>query len=90
MVGQGLVALTPLVQKVIVDDAVVGDRRPLGPWLAVLVGLGVAGYGCNHARRALGGRVGLDVQNDLRIAIHAHLHAPRRGPPRHPRRPATS
>jgi ABC-type multidrug transport system fused ATPase/permease subunit len=74
VVGQGLLALLPLVQQVIVDDAVVAERRPLGPWLALMVGLGVVSYGFNYARRSLGGRVGLDVQNDLRIAIHHHLH----------------
>jgi ATP-binding cassette subfamily B protein len=73
VLGQGLVASTPLIQQVIVDDAVVSDRRPLAPLLALLVGVSVVSYGCNFLRRQLGSQVCMDVQNDLRIAIHRHL-----------------
>jgi ABC-type multidrug transport system fused ATPase/permease subunit len=73
IVGQVLLGLIPLIQSVVVDDAVIDDRRPLGPWLALMVGVGVVSYAVNLARRYLGARVSLDVQNDMRIAIHRHL-----------------
>ena len=66
-------ALTPVVQKVIVDDVVGGGRRPLGPWLALLLVAGVVRFGAAHLRRYVGGRVALDVQNDLRNAIFERL-----------------
>ena len=71
--GLTVTALTPLVQKLIVDDVVLGRRRPLAPWLAVLVLAGVARFGAAHVRRYVGGRLALDVQNDLRNDIFARL-----------------
>jgi ATP-binding cassette subfamily B protein len=73
VVGQVLLGLIPLIQSIVVDDAVIDDRKPLGPWLALLVAVGVVSYVVNLVRRLLGSRVSLDVQNDLRIAIHHHL-----------------
>ncbi len=35
--GLTVTALTPLVQKLIVDDVVLGRRRSLAPWLVLLV-----------------------------------------------------
>jgi ATP-binding cassette, subfamily B, bacterial len=71
--GLAVAALTPLVQKVIVDDVVLADRRPLTPWLALLVAAGLFRFGAAHVRRFVGGRVGLGVQHDLRTAIFERL-----------------
>ncbi|MDP9070156.1 MAG: ABC transporter ATP-binding protein/permease, partial [Actinomycetota bacterium] len=71
--GMTVTALTPVVQKVILDDIVSGGRRPLAPWLALLLGAGVFRFGAAHVRRYVGGRVALDVQNDLRNAIFERL-----------------
>ena len=71
--GLAVAALTPLVQKVIVDDVVLADRRPLAPWLALLVAAGLFRFGAAHVRRFVGGRVGLGVQHDLRTAIFERL-----------------
>ncbi|HEX2700325.1 MAG TPA: ABC transporter ATP-binding protein [Acidimicrobiales bacterium] len=73
VVGLTVTALTPLVQKVVVDDVVLGHRRPLLPWLTVLVLAGLAQFGAAHVRRYVGGRVALDVQDDLRNDIYARL-----------------
>lgn len=73
VVGLTITALTPLVQKVVVDDVVLGGRRPLAPWLTLLVVAGVAQFGAAHVRRYVGGRVALDVQHDLRNDIFARL-----------------
>ena len=72
-VGTGIAALTPLVQKVIVDDVILSDQRPLAPWLALLLAAGVVRFAASFVRRFVGGRVSFDVQHDLRTAIYRHL-----------------
>ena len=72
-VGLAVSAFTPVVQKVIVDDVVLARRRPLAPWLALLIVAGVFRFGVAHVRRFVGGRVALSVQFDLRNAIYEHL-----------------
>jgi len=71
--GLAVAGLTPLVQKVIIDDVVLADRRSLAPWLALLVLAGLFRFGAAHVRRFVGGRVGLGVQHDLRTAIFERL-----------------
>ena len=36
IVGQGVAALVPVIQRVVIDDGIVGRSRPVGPWLAAL------------------------------------------------------
>lgn len=73
VVGQVANGLGPVVQKVVVDDGIVNQRRPVGPWLALLGLLAVITFVLAYVRRWVGGRVGLRVQNDLRIAIFDRL-----------------
>jgi ATP-binding cassette subfamily B protein len=73
IVGQGITALGPLWSKTIVDDVIVNHRRPLAPWLTLLVLTGVASFGLAFVRRYAGGRVALDVQYDLRNAVYERL-----------------
>ena len=70
VVGQVIAAQLPLVQKVILDDAIVHHRRPLLTWLLVLVAVGGASLVLHYLRRTASGRVSLDLQHDLRLAIH--------------------
>jgi len=71
--AQVFAALAPLVQKVILDDAIVTQRRSLSLWVAILVAVGAAGFVANYARRRLGGRTAVRVQRDLQIAVHRHM-----------------
>ena len=71
--GLAVSAFTPLIQKVVVDDVVLSRRRPLAPWLALLVAAAVFRFGVAHVRRFVGGRVALSVQFDLRNAIYERL-----------------
>jgi len=71
--GLAVSAFTPVVQKVIVDDVILARRRPLAPWLALLVAAGVFRFAVAHLRRFVGGRVALSVQFDLRNAIYERL-----------------
>lgn len=73
VVGQVANGLGPVVQKVVVDDGIVNQRRPVGPWLALLGLLALITFGLAYVRRWVGGRVGLRVQNDLRVAIFDRL-----------------
>jgi ATP-binding cassette, subfamily B, bacterial len=72
-VGQAVAAVAPLVQKVIVDDVIIADDRPIAPWVALLVIAALVNFVSSYIRRWVGGRVSLDVQYDLRNAIHERL-----------------
>ncbi|HEX6595570.1 MAG TPA: ABC transporter ATP-binding protein [Acidimicrobiales bacterium] len=73
LVGLTITALTPVIQKVVIDDVVLARSRPLAPWLALLVVAGLARFGAAHVRRYIGGRVALGVQYDLRNDVYARL-----------------
>ncbi len=66
-------AFTPVLERLIVDDVILGRRRPLAPWLVLLVGAGLFRFGAAHVRRYVGGRVALDLQYDLRNDIYDRL-----------------
>jgi ATP-binding cassette subfamily B protein len=71
--GMIVTALTPVVEKVIVDRVITGHQGRLWPWLTILLVAGVFGFGMAYVRRFVGGRVALDVQLDLRNAIYERL-----------------
>ncbi|WEG07521.1 ABC transporter ATP-binding protein [Microbacterium horticulturae] len=73
VLGAACQVATPLVARTIVDDVIVAGSAPLLPWLALLVVLAVLGFGFAYLRRYRGGRIGLDVQNDLRNDMHDKL-----------------
>src|SRR4051794_13654729 len=73
ILGQAVAALTPVAEKIIVDDVIVNHRRSLAPWLALLIAAGVFGFAAAFVRRYVGGRVSLDVQYDLRNAVYERL-----------------
>src|SRR5688572_26880625 len=74
VVGQVLLALLPLIQKIILDDAVLARRRPLLPWLTALVGVGLLGAVLHYQRRFIAARTSLELMHRLRVAIQRHLH----------------
>ncbi|MGZ4709873.1 MAG: ABC transporter ATP-binding protein, partial [Acidimicrobiales bacterium] len=71
--GQAVAAITPVFEKVIIDDGIVHQTRPVGPWLGLLVLAGIFSFYASYLRRWVGGRVSLDVQFDLRNAIYERL-----------------
>jgi ATP-binding cassette subfamily B protein len=73
--GQSVIALAPLIEKVIVDDVLVHQRRALAPLMVLLIGAGVIGFGAAYVRRFVGGRLALDVSYDLRNAIYQRLES---------------
>jgi ATP-binding cassette subfamily B protein len=73
VVGQGLSALTPVFAAVVIDNGISNHSTAVWPWLLALVSCGLASFGCAYLRRWYGGRVGLDVQFDLRNALFERL-----------------
>ncbi|CAM5446872.1 ABC transporter ATP-binding protein [Streptomyces avidinii] len=71
--GMAVMALVPLVTKVILDD-VIGDKtKPMGPWAGMLIGAAVLVYVMTYIRRYYGGRLALDVQHDLRTDMYESI-----------------
>jgi len=73
LVGQGIAALVPLLQKQVVDGPIVHRHHALAPLLGALLAVGAFSFGAAYVRRYVGGRVSLDVQYDLRNTIYDHL-----------------
>ncbi|MEV6751979.1 ABC transporter ATP-binding protein [Streptomyces sp. NPDC051214] len=70
LAGMAVMALVPLITKVIIDD-VIGDKsRDMGPWVGALLGAAVLVYVFTYIRRYYGGRLALDVQHDLRTEMY--------------------
>ncbi|MEU8773963.1 ABC transporter ATP-binding protein [Streptomyces sp. NPDC048606] len=70
LAGMAVMALVPLVTKVIIDD-VIGDKtRSMTPWAGLLIGAAVLVYVLTYVRRYYGGRLALDVQHDLRTDMY--------------------
>jgi ATP-binding cassette, subfamily B, bacterial len=68
-IGVGTQAITPLLTRLAVDDAVAGLTARLSWLVAALTGLALLHFGTAFVRRYLGGRLSLDVQHDLRSAV---------------------
>src|SRR5687768_10253063 len=61
-----LTALMPLLPRLVIDDVIVAQTRPLAPWAALVALSGLALYTLNFLRHYWAGRLALDVQHDLR------------------------
>ncbi|MFD4262497.1 ABC transporter ATP-binding protein [Streptomyces sp. NPDC058534] len=71
--GMAVMALVPLITKVIIDD-VIGDRtRDMAVWAGLLVGAAAVVYVLTYIRRYYGGRLALDVQHDLRTDMYGTI-----------------
>ncbi|MFJ7963495.1 ABC transporter ATP-binding protein [Streptomyces sp. NPDC096324] len=68
--GMALMAVVPLVTKVIIDDVIGDHTRDMAPWAGALVGAAVLVYALTFVRRYYGGRLALDVQHDLRTDMY--------------------
>ncbi|MBV9011410.1 MAG: ABC transporter ATP-binding protein [Pseudonocardiales bacterium] len=64
-----MVASTPLLIRLAVNDAVTGITERLGWLVAALAGVALVQFGTSFARRYLSGRLSLDVQHDLRTGV---------------------
>ncbi|MEU5363021.1 ABC transporter ATP-binding protein [Streptomyces sp. NPDC005925] len=73
LAGMAVMAFVPLITKVIIDDVIGDDRRPMGPWAGALIGAALAVYVLTYIRRYYGGRLALDVQHDLRTEMYGTI-----------------
>ncbi|AWL42747.1 ABC transporter ATP-binding protein [Streptomyces sp. SM18] len=73
LAGMGVMALVPLITKVIIDDVVTDHTRSLAVWTGLLIGAALLVYAATYIRRYYGGRLALDVQHDLRTEMYTTL-----------------
>ncbi|MEV4329500.1 ABC transporter ATP-binding protein [Streptomyces sp. NPDC049597] len=67
--GMAVMALVPLITKVVIDDVIGAKTRSLTMWTGLLIAAAVAVYVLTYIRRYYGGRLALDVQHDLRTEM---------------------
>ncbi|AZM53380.1 ABC transporter ATP-binding protein [Streptomyces sp. WAC 01529] len=77
LAGMAVMALVPLITKVIIDDVIGADGqgggRSMGPWAGALIGAAALVYVFTYIRRYYGGRLALDVQHDLRTEMYGTI-----------------
>ncbi|MFD9222993.1 ABC transporter ATP-binding protein [Streptomyces sp. NPDC060064] len=73
LAGMAVMALVPLITKVVIDD-VIGDRsKSIGVWTGLLIAAALVVYALTYVRRYYGGRLALDVQHDLRTEMYGTI-----------------
>ncbi|MFI9339886.1 ABC transporter ATP-binding protein [Streptomyces sp. NPDC052773] len=73
LAGMALMAIVPLITKVIIDDVIGGKTREMAPWAGALIAAALLVYVLTYIRRYYGGRLALDVQHDLRTEMYATI-----------------
>ncbi|MFF5100887.1 ABC transporter ATP-binding protein [Streptomyces sp. NPDC000134] len=73
LAGMAVLALVPLITKVIIDDVIGTKTRSMALWAGVLIGAAVVVYVLTYVRRYYGGRLALDVQHDLRTEMYGTI-----------------
>ncbi|MGR6538448.1 ABC transporter ATP-binding protein [Streptomyces rochei] len=71
--GMAVMALVPLITKVIIDDVISAETRDMALWAGLLIGAAVVVYVLTYIRRYYGGRLALDVQHDLRTDMYGTI-----------------
>ncbi|MDO0914784.1 ABC transporter ATP-binding protein [Streptomyces sp. DT2A-34] len=67
--GMAVMAIVPLITKVIIDDVIGDHSRSMAVWAGLLIAAALAVYVLTYIRRYYGGRLALDVQHDLRTEM---------------------
>ncbi len=70
LAGMAVMALVPLITKVVIDDVIGAHTRSLAVWTGLLIASAVVVYALTYIRRYYGGRLALDVQHDLRTEMY--------------------
>jgi ATP-binding cassette, subfamily B, bacterial len=63
----------PLIQRDIVDDAILTRTQPIWPGATLLIVIALISFGSVYLRRYRGGQLSLDVQHDLRTELFGSL-----------------
>ncbi|MFE0426367.1 ABC transporter ATP-binding protein, partial [Streptomyces sp. NPDC058953] len=73
LLGMAVMALVPLITKVVIDD-VIGEggagTGSLAFWTGLLIAAAVVVYALTYVRRYYGGKLALDIQHDLRTGMY--------------------
>lgn len=73
LAGMAVMALVPLITKVIIDDVISDHTRDMTTWAGLLVAAALVVYVFTYIRRYYGGRLALDVQHDLRTEMYGTI-----------------
>ena len=71
--GQLSLAAIPLIQQIIVDDAIVAHRKSLGAWITILVITGLVCFVLQYLRRRVGFTAAARSQRELQKLVHHQL-----------------
>ncbi|CAM5334624.1 ABC transporter ATP-binding protein [Streptomyces spiroverticillatus] len=71
--GMAVMALVPLITKVVIDDVIGKGSRSLAVWTGLLIAAAVVVYVLTYIRRYYGGKLALDVQHDLRTEMYGTI-----------------
>jgi ATP-binding cassette, subfamily B, bacterial len=63
----------PLIQRDIIDDAILTHTQPIWPGATLLIVAALISFGAVYLRRYRGGQLSLDVQHDLRTELFGSL-----------------
>ncbi|MGR4850047.1 ABC transporter ATP-binding protein [Streptomyces sp. LARHCF252] len=73
LAGMAVMALVPLITKVIIDDVISEHTRDMTTWAGLLIAAALVVYVLTYIRRYYGGRLALDVQHDLRTEMYGTI-----------------
>ncbi|SDK97132.1 ABC transporter ATP-binding protein [Streptomyces indicus] len=71
--GMAVMAVVPLITKVVIDDVITTKERSLATWTGLLIAAALVVYVLTYIRRYYGGRLALDVQHDLRTDMYGAI-----------------
>ncbi|MFD3516156.1 ABC transporter ATP-binding protein [Streptomyces sp. NPDC058657] len=71
--GMAVMALVPLITKIVIDDVIGKGTRSLAVWTGLLIAAAVVVYVLTFIRRYYGGKLALDVQHDLRTDMYGAI-----------------
>ncbi|MGW4200517.1 ABC transporter ATP-binding protein [Streptomyces sp. NPDC004726] len=73
LAGMAVMALVPLITKVVIDDVIGAGTGSLALWTGLLIAAALVVYVLTYIRRYYGGRLALDVQHDLRTEMYGTI-----------------
>ncbi|TQK44707.1 ATP-binding cassette subfamily B protein [Streptomyces sp. SLBN-118] len=73
LAGMAVMALVPLITKVVIDDVIGEGAGSVAVWTGLLIAAALVIYALTYVRRYYGGRLALDVQHDLRTEMYGTI-----------------
>ncbi len=73
LVSTLVTAVIPLIQRDIIDNAILSRSQPIWPGATLLIVAALISFGAVYLRRYRGGQLALDVQHDLRTELFGSL-----------------